>query len=45
MMKSAPVPTFEMAQAKFLFQFFVVALDAPAQFGDANQFAQNDRGV
>ena len=30
MVKSAPVPAFEMSQAKFLFQFFVVALDAPA---------------
>jgi hypothetical protein len=36
MMKPAPVPTLEMPQAKFLLQFFIVTLDAPAQFGMAN---------
>jgi len=30
MVKSAPVPALEMSQAKFLLEFFVVALDAPA---------------
>ena len=40
MMKAAPVAAFEVSQAKFLLQFFVVALDAPAQFGDGNEFAQ-----
>src|ERR1035437_3884828 len=44
MVKPAPVPAFEVSQAKFLLQFFVVALDAPAQFCSGNQFAQSDRG-
>lgn len=40
--KPAPVAAFEMPQAKFLFQFFIVARGAPAQFGNGNQFAQRD---
>ena len=43
MVKPAPVPAFEMPQAKFLFEFFVVALDAPAEFGNGNELAQSDR--
>ena len=43
MMKPAPVPAFEMSQAKFLLQFLVVALDTPAQFGDGNEFAKTDQ--
>jgi len=31
-----------MPQAELLLQLFVVALDAPAQFGDGHQFAQAD---
>ena len=43
MMKPAPVPALKMPQTKLMLQFFVVALDVPAQFGDSNQFAQRDR--
>jgi hypothetical protein len=32
MMKAAPAASFEVAQAKFLFQFFVIAFDDPALF-------------
>jgi len=32
MMEAAPASSFEMGQAEFVFQFLVVALDAPAQF-------------
>ena len=42
MMKPAPVPAFEVSQAKFLLQFFVVALNAPAHFGNGNEFTQRD---
>lgn len=43
MMKAAPVSAFEMSPAKFLLQFFVVALDTPAQLGDGDEFAQSYR--
>jgi hypothetical protein len=33
-----PVPAFEMSQAMFLLQLFVIALDTPAQFGDGNEW-------
>ena len=32
MMKAAPSAAFEVAQAKFLFQFFIIAFDDPALF-------------
>src|ERR1039458_3466067 len=38
MMKSAPTSSFEMPQTQFLFQFFIVAFDDPAQLGQADQF-------
>lgn len=43
MMKPVPVPAFEMLQTKFPLQFFVVVLDAPAQFCDSNQLAQRNQ--
>ena len=33
MMESAPVATFEMPQAQFLFQLLIIPLDDPAVFG------------
>ena len=39
-MKATPAATLEMAEAKLLFEFLVIALDAPAQLGDAHQLPQ-----
>jgi len=36
-MKATPVTFFVVAQAKFLLQFLVVALDAPAQLDQADE--------
>jgi hypothetical protein len=36
-MKSAPAPTFIMAQTQFLLEFLVVAFDDPAVFGHLHQ--------
>jgi hypothetical protein len=41
MMKTAPSAIFEVAQAEFLFQFFVIAFDDPALFRSSDQFAQS----
>src|SRR5579862_6034139 len=38
MMKPAPTSSLEMPQTQFLFQFFIVAFDDPAQLGQADQF-------
>ena len=46
---SAPASSLEMGEAEFAFQFLVVALDAPAQFGrvdknlDGRVFGQGRR--
>src|ERR1700685_2059336 len=37
MMKSAPTSSLEMPQTQFLFQFFIVAFDDPAELGEADQ--------
>src|ERR1700689_5557244 len=42
MMKASPAASFEVAQAKFLFQLFIIAFDDPAMFGLSDQFAQSD---
>ena len=42
-LQAAPVSALEMSQAKFLLQFFVIALDTPAQFSDGDQLAQANR--
>jgi hypothetical protein len=36
MMEAAPALPFEVAKANLLFEFVVVALNAPAQFGGAD---------
>ena len=43
MMKSAPATTFEVVESEFLFEFLIVALDAPAQLGHPHQLPE--RGV
>ena len=42
-MESAPASPFEMGEAEFAFEFLVVALDAPAQFGRVDENVE--RGV
>jgi hypothetical protein len=42
MMEAAPAAAFEVAQAEFLFQFFVVAFNDPALFRQSDQVAQSD---
>src|SRR6202167_5577014 len=37
MMKPAPTSSLEMPQTQFMFQFFIVAFDDPAQLGQADQ--------
>src|SRR5437879_5911940 len=37
MMEAAPAAPFEMAEPDLLLEFLIVALDAPAQFGEVNQ--------
>src|ERR1700683_4544007 len=37
MMEAAPASPLEMGEAEFAFQFLVIALDAPAQFGRVDQ--------
>src|SRR5271165_3578514 len=37
MMEAAPASPFEMGEAEFAFEFLVVALDAPAQFGRVDE--------
>jgi hypothetical protein len=42
-MESAPASPFEMGEAELAFEFLVVALDAPAQFGRVD--GNVERGV
>src|SRR6478609_3221317 len=37
-MKAAPTASLEMAQAEFLLEFLIIALDAPAQFCESHEF-------
>jgi hypothetical protein len=34
-MEPTPVATLEMSEAKFMFQLFIVAVNAPTQFGES----------
>jgi len=38
--KAAPTSALEVTEAELLFEFLVVALDAPAQLGDADQLLE-----
>jgi hypothetical protein len=44
MMKAAPLAPLIIREPDFLFEFFVVAFDPPAQFGEMNQFLQRRPG-
>jgi hypothetical protein len=41
-MEAAPPTPFKMAEPKLLLKLLIVALDAPAQFGDVDQPAERD---
>src|SRR5471032_1642403 len=41
-MESAPSAPFEVAKPEFLLELLIVALDAPAQFGDVDQTAEGN---
>ena len=41
-MGAAPTAPFEMPEPDFLFEFLIIALDAPAQFGEIDQPAETD---
>ena len=42
MMEAAPPPPFEMAEPHLLFEFLIVALNAPAQLGDVDEIVKGD---
>jgi len=44
MVKSAPTPAFIVSQPQFLFEFFIVAFDDPAMFGQLDQRFQRGGG-
>jgi hypothetical protein len=41
-MKAAPSAALEMAQPNLLLELLIIALDAPAQFGDVDQAIEGD---
>jgi len=41
-MEAAPPAPFKVAEPDLLFEFLIVALDAPTQFGDVNQSVEGD---
>src|SRR5208337_4497007 len=42
MMEAAPTSPFEVTEPDLLLQFLIIALDTPAQFGDAHHFAEGN---
>jgi len=42
MMEAAPPPPFEMAEPHLLFEFLIVALNAPPQLGDVDEIVKGD---
>ena len=43
-MEAAPAAPFEVAEPDLLLEFLIVALDAPAQLGEVDEFAEADVG-
>ena len=41
MVKSAPIPAFIVPQPQFLLEFFIIAFDDPAMFGQLDQRLQS----
>jgi hypothetical protein len=44
MMEAAPAAPLIMAETEFLFEFLIVTLDAPAQFGGADELCERSVG-
>ena len=42
MVEATPSTPFEVAEPNLLLEFLIIALDAPAQFGDVDETAQGD---
>jgi len=42
MMEAAPASPFEVAKTNLLFELVVVALNAPAQFGDVDKLTESN---
>jgi hypothetical protein len=42
MVEAAPSPPFEVPEPDFLFEFLIVALDAPAQLGNIDELPEGD---
>ena len=40
MVETSPAPAFVVAEAALLFEIEIIALDAPAQFGEPDQFGE-----
>jgi hypothetical protein len=43
MLEAAPAATFEMVEPELIFEFLIITLDAPAQFGEANEISEGRR--
>ena len=41
MMEASPAPAFEVAQAEFLVEFFIIAFHDPTMLGDSNQVVRS----
>src|ERR1700720_877070 len=41
-MEAAPASSFEMSEPDLLFEFLIIALDTPTQFGEVHQLAEGD---
>ena len=42
MVEAAPSASFEVTEANLLFEFLVIAFDAPAQFGGIDELSERD---
>ncbi len=41
-METAPASSFEMPEPDFLFELLIIALNAPTQFSEVDEFAKRD---
>ena len=42
MVEAAPASPFEVAEPNLLFEFLIIAFDAPAQFGGTDELMERD---
>ena len=45
MMKAAPATTLEMIEPELVLEFLIIALDPPAQLGEADEVGDGRRGI